>query len=274
MQSKPNKPVPNIQTLSAPFPFSMTNDWYQFATENHFWFQWRFAALNDLLKGEAPGQKILEIGCGNCVARGQFERSLGRPVHGCDLNRSAMELASTGLGDLYFYNIHDRRPEWKQHFDSILLLDTLEHIEDTKGFLESVRHHLKPGGQLIINVPAIQSLYAEYDRVAGHIKRYSITRLKQELSKAGFVPGKFHYWGFTLLPVLMMRSLMLRFTPKERIIASGLQPQSKLTEGILRGLMKLERTLIKWPPIGASLAGLARATDAPIPPVMVADKKK
>lgn len=256
-----SKPI--IHELSAPAPFAMTDDWYQFATQEHFWFQWRFAVLCDLLEKTPPGETILEIGCGNGVVRDQFEQKYQRPVHGCDLNLPALKLARRGMGELYFYNIHDRRPEWKGYFDTILILDTLEHIEDTRSFLESARYHLKPGGQLVINVPAMQWLYGVYDRIAGHVKRYNLRQLQSELNEAGFDVRSHHYWGFTVLPILGVRRFILPLISRDRVIERGFQPQSRLAEWTLRTLMKLERTLAKWPPIGASLAAVAKVKSAP-----------
>lgn len=258
---------PIIKELSAPAPFAMTDEWWQYARGDHFWFQWRFAALCDLLEKFPPGGQMLEIGCGNCVVRDQFEEKFNRPVHGCDLNLPALKLAKRGLGELYFYNIHDRKPEWKGRFDTILMLDTLEHIPDTKLFLESTRYMLKPGGQLVINVPAMQWLYSGYDRLNGHTKRYNIRRLRKELIEGGFQLQQHHYWGFTMLPVLAVRKMVLAFTPRDQIVARGFQPQSAMAEKVLRFLMACERKLLKWPPVGGSLSAIARAGDGPIPPI-------
>lgn len=252
--------TPAIQTLSPPAGFSMADDWYQFARTDHFWFQWRFAVLQRLLAGIDLGGQILEIGCGNCVARDQFEAALDRPVHGCDLNLAAMKLAGPGRGELYFYNIHDRRPEWRQAFDSILLLDTLEHIDDTRTFLESVRAHLKPGGLLVINVPALQALYSRYDAVAGHVKRYTVPVLADELAEAGFELMRTRYWGCTMLPVLAARAAALRLSRQEDVIKRGFQPASPLADRVLRSLMRLELASSAAPRLGASLAALARST--------------
>lgn len=251
---------PAIEMLSPPIGVSMADDWYQYANTGHFWFQWRFEVLRRLLRGIDLGDRILEIGCGNGISRDQFEAELDRPVHGCDLNLAAIRLAAPGRGRLYYYNIHDRRPEWRGAFDSILLLDTLEHIDDTRGFLDSVQSHLRPGGYLVINVPAIQSLYSRYDEVAGHIKRYSVPVLKDELGGAGLELVRWRYWGWTMMPVLAARAVMLSLSSREQVIRRGFDPGSPTADRILRGLMRVELASMSAPRVGASLSALARRT--------------
>ena len=65
-------------------------------------------------------------------------------------------------------------------------MDVLEHIEEPERFLRSVFFHLSPTGRLIINVPALQIFYSKYDTLVGHLRRYDINFLRQELELAGF----------------------------------------------------------------------------------------
>lgn len=235
----------------------MADDWYAYASSEHFWFQWRLAALRRLLAGIDPGERILEVGCGNGIARGQLEAHYDRPIDGCDLNLHALQLAEAGRGRLYLYNVHDRRPEWDGQFDTIFLLDTLEHIETPVPLLQSLGHHLRPKGLLVLNVPAVECLYSRYDQLAGHVRRYRLTTLATELEQAGFRLLRSAYWGLTLVPVVALRKLLVRFAAPERVIARGFQPSSRLADLVLRGLMHTERGLLKRPWIGTSLAVVA-----------------
>ncbi len=58
-------------------------------------------------------------------------------------------------------------------FDSIFSVHVLEHVEDDRGFIEDCLAMLKPGGKLIILVPALQWLYSDLDRKIGHYRRYN-----------------------------------------------------------------------------------------------------
>ena len=88
-----------IETFSEPQAVSMADEWFELATADHFWMQWRHRLLLRALK--RAGDRVrhaLEIGCGHGVARDMLERDLGIPVDGCDLNRRALETAKPGKG--------------------------------------------------------------------------------------------------------------------------------------------------------------------------------
>lgn len=66
-------------------------------------------------------------------------------------------------------------------YDTIIYLDVLEHIYDTKKEFIEINKRLKLGGKLIILVPAYNFLYNEFDSHVGHIKRYNKKLLKEEI---------------------------------------------------------------------------------------------
>jgi SAM-dependent methyltransferase len=72
------------------------------------------------------------------------------------------------------------------HFDSILCLNVLEHVADDKDALRRLRHQLRPGGRLLLLVPAHTFLYGGYDRAAGHERRYDRAPLRALLVQSGF----------------------------------------------------------------------------------------
>ncbi len=249
---------PPVEQLSAPSDYQMGEQWYAFAEAAHFWFQWRLAVMTRLLGPGPLTGPLLEVGCGNSVARRQVEEHYGVAVDGCDVNVGVLRQDPGSHGRVYVYDIHQRRVEWDARFGTVFLLDTLEHIPEPETFLESVAYHLRPGGQLVITVPALQTLYSRYDRAVGHVKRYTKRVLARELRAGGFVLERFSYWGLLLLPVGWLRKGMVRFLPEQRVVAAGIQPSSALTDAILRGLMRTELALWPHPAIGASIVAVAR----------------
>ena len=247
-----------IEFISSPSEYRMAEEWYEFATYDHFWMNWRFEILRNILPGDFCWGRTLEIGCGNGTARKQSEDHFGCTINGCDLNLAALRMAPPGRGKLYFYNIHERHPEFKGLFDTLLLLDVLEHIEAPLAFLESVGFHLKTGGTLIVNVPAVQAFYGLYDRIAGHAKRYNLNLLKKELQVKGFRIERSTYWGMSLLPFLLIRKLILPFYSRKRIIQNGFQPGSPLIDSVLKSFMRIECTILPKPPVGTSLMAITR----------------
>jgi SAM-dependent methyltransferase len=198
-----------ITYLSAPMPVSMGDWWFDIATTDHFWIRRRFDVMKRLADGVVRSAKSsAEIGCGNGLLQKDLEDGYGIPVAGFELNQLALDRNVSRISPLYCYNIHQRNAEFRGHFDLLFLFDVLEHIEDESGFLQSVKFHLSGGGKLLINVPAHQSFYSDYDRAAGHIRRYSIGQLAKVCEQNGLKMQASTYWGLPLVPLLLARKLM------------------------------------------------------------------
>jgi SAM-dependent methyltransferase len=246
-----------INYLSSPAEYSMADEWYEFATEDHFWMKWRFNVLQSIVpKGYSWGE-VLDIGCGNGIPRKQIERYYNCNVSGCDLNEHMLSQVSEGRGQVYFYNIHQREEKFRDYFETILLLDVLEHIKEPVAFLDSVSFHLRPNGKIIINLPAFQSLYSKYDRTVGHIKRYTIPLLRRELEQSGLILEDVMYWGASLVPLLLIRKFIMLFCKDKQVTKCGFQPPSSGINSLLLLFMKLERIVAARPFIGTSLLALA-----------------
>lgn len=255
----PNSRPDRILFLSEPATYSkMPNDWYEIAHPDHFWFRWRFDTIRRLLPADFFWGTILDVGCGNGILGKQILRYYGVTAIGCDLDQDQLISISSGYEQLYFYDIHQREAQLENHFSTILLMDVLEHIEDRARFLNSVSFHLSPCGRLIINVPALQIFYSHYDRLVGHLRRYSINSLKHEMESAGFQVESAGYWGMTLIPLLVIRKLLLYFTKDHDAIKLGFQPKSLFIARLLDQLRKLETGLFSLAPIGSSIILIAK----------------
>ena len=75
-------------------------------------------------------------------------------------------------------------------FDTIVCLNVLEHIEDDAGALARMYELLRPGGRLLLFVPADQSLFGTMDTAVGHHRRYSLDEVQEKLRRAGFAVEK------------------------------------------------------------------------------------
>ena len=198
-----------VAYLSASTPVSMGDWWFDIATSDHFWIRRRFEVMRRLADSVFRNSKrAAEIGCGNGLLQKDIEDCYGMPVAGFDLNEVALQKNVSRLSPLYCYDIHHRNPEFRAHFDLLLLFDVLEHIEDESGFLQSVNFHLADSGTLVINVPAHQFFYSDYDRAAGHIRRYSVSQLAKVAEQNGLKARAFTYWGLPLVPLLLVRKAM------------------------------------------------------------------
>lgn len=81
-------------------------------------------------------------------------------------------------------------------FDSVFALNVVEHIEDDKLALENCYKLLKPGGHVVILVPAYQSLYNRFDKELEHFRRYTKKTLKAVISSARFDIITKRYFNF------------------------------------------------------------------------------
>lgn len=198
-----------VSYLSASMPVSMGDWWFDVATSDHFWIRRRFQVMTRLADSLLSNcRSAAEIGCGNGLLQREIENRYRKPVTGFDLNVLALQKNVSRISPLYCYDIHQRNPEFRGHFDLLLLFDVLEHIEDESDFLQSVRFHLASSGVLLINVPAHQSLFSDYDRAAGHVRRYSINQLAKLAECNGLRIRFSTYWGLPLLPLLLLRKAM------------------------------------------------------------------
>ncbi|MBV9489519.1 MAG: class I SAM-dependent methyltransferase [Verrucomicrobia bacterium] len=224
-----------IEFISQPEPVSMADDWFAIANLDHFWIRRRFQVATRLLRGiNLKGCAIGEIGCGNGLVQRQFEERFGTPVDGHDLNLISLRQNVSRLSPLRCYNIFERRPEFRQRYDLLLLFDVLEHIEDDDAFLDAALDMLQPDGRLMVNVPALRSLFSAYDRAAGHVRRYSLPELADRLEKHGLVVEQATYWGLSLLPALWIRKRILAGVKPEQVIRRGFSPVNRVVnEGML-----------------------------------------
>jgi len=258
----------HVRLLSPVTAVEFPDEWYELNAKTHFWFDWRLRALRKVFS--ATGLRLdqplkgLDVGCGTGILREQLEAITAWSIDGFDLNLSALSRTQPGRGGTFYYNVFDQRPELLSQYDLVFLFDVIEHIEPTDGFLRAVIQHLKPGGLLIVNVPALELLRSGYDDAAGHYRRYDRPMLRAEVERYGFQICDMRYWGCTMVPVLYLRRMLLpRSTNSDKtaVIRRGFKVPGPFSHFILRTVMRLETLLLGKPPFGTSLMIAARKPD-------------
>jgi SAM-dependent methyltransferase len=180
--------------------------WFDVATADHFWIRRRFGVMQRLADGVLRNSKsAAEIGCGHGLLQKQIEDYYGIAVAGFDLNEFALRKNISRSSPLYCYDIFQRSQDFAARFDLLLLFDVLEHIEAEGEFLQAIKAHLIDSGVLLVNVPAHSFFYSDYDRAAGHIRRYSAEDLAKVALANGFKIRAITYWGLPLVPLLLAR---------------------------------------------------------------------
>lgn len=102
--------------------------------------------------------------------------------------------------------------------DVLVMLNVLEHIEDDASALKNAFKLLKPGGSLIIEVPAGQYLYDSYDAQLHHFRRYAASELRLKLEAVGFVVSRRSHLGFILFPFFAAVKLINKMRKKSQIV--------------------------------------------------------
>lgn len=96
-----------------------------------------------------------------------------------------------------------------EHFNTLLYIDVLEHIEDAAGELQRACDLLHSGGHLIIVVPAFQFLYSPFDKAIGHFRRYDRAMLGSQMP-ASLRPVRMRYLDSAGLLLSLGNKLLLR----------------------------------------------------------------
>lgn len=231
-----------INYLSESKKVSMADSWFEVATLQHFWVIRRFEVLKKLLgRGFYTDGPVGEVGCGHGLVQEQFREAYGFPVDGFELNEFALSQSVAKDQPRYIYDVYERRNEFKGKYRVIIMFDVIEHIEDEEGFLDAVLFHLATGGLLVVNVPALQFLFSNYDRAAGHVRRYSLPQLTSLGNRMALETVAGSYWGLPLLPLLAVRKLLLSFQSEEKeVINQGFKPPGLLANKFLFSLCAIE----------------------------------
>lgn len=99
-------------------------------------------------------------------------------------------------------------------FSALVAMNVLEHIEDHVGALRSAHRLLRPGGAVIMFVPAFNFAMSEFDRVVGHYRRYTVKSLHAAFLEAGLGVDSIHYVNAPGLLAWFMGMRLFRMTPK------------------------------------------------------------
>jgi len=177
--------------------------------ECHWWWLARRQILTRMLArlNLPPDAEILEAGCGTGGNLAMLSRF--GALYGMELDDSARQISiSRGFGQIQSGRLPDQVPFGDRQFDLVLLLDVLEHLDDDLGALKALRKRLKPGGQLLVTVPAFKFLWSHHDTSHHHKRRYRRKQLRGTVEEAGFKVNFVSYFNTVLFPLIASIRLM------------------------------------------------------------------
>ncbi len=183
--------------------------------KKHWWFKARREILEQVLK-ELPlsnNPKILEIGCGTGGNLSMLNNH--GSIAAVEMDEFAVDYAKNKFSNVKRGSLPNNIP-FKEKFDLICMFDVLEHIEEDKLSIQTLKKFLKPDGILLITVPAYQWLYGTHDKLLHHKRRYTLNQLESILSE--YTTLKKSYFNTFLFPLVILSRIIDKFTPSKNSI--------------------------------------------------------
>jgi SAM-dependent methyltransferase len=225
----------------------------------HPWWQARARLTLRLLADLQikPPAHVLDAGCGWGVTLEALEEA-GYAVSGLDQSLGALERLDRAGRRLIEADLNQAIPPRAPQFDAVLALDVIEHLDLDQLAVSNLGTIVRPGGSLIVSVPAVPELFGEFDTIQGHRRRYLPDDLRRAFGGSRLEVERIFWWARWLLPIVRRQRARQKARPGEspsavyaRYLKLGPRPLAwlatlafRLEEGAaLRGRLKIGTSL-------------------------------
>jgi SAM-dependent methyltransferase len=204
--------------------------------------------------------RVIDVGCGTGLTLREFTPP-ARQLVGCDFSPQALGLSRPrGLRDLLRADA-TRLPFRSDSADLVMALDVIEHLDDDAAALAEIARITRPGGRVLVHVPAFPMLWTDKDDLNHHRRRYRRAELDAVVANAGLCVHTLAYVNAAVFPLALARALVQRRQRRASApSAAALDPLYNLPDALNRlllAVMGLERRVQRWLPFGMSLVCLA-----------------
>lgn len=232
------------------------------AVEDQMWYFRALHAHVARVLGAHLGERaaVLDAGCGT---GGLIRRLAARwPAWrwtGLDSSPLAIELARERCGSSAEVCPGDvaKLPFGEAAFDAVVSADVLYQVDDDVAALREFYRVLRPGGVIVLNLPAYQWLWSYHDDAVQSRRRYARRELLAKLRAAGFAATHATHWNTLPFPLVVLRRKLLP-APHG---GSDVRFYPPLVEAAFNGMMGLERAWLRLAgplPFGSSILALAK----------------
>ena len=224
--------------------------WYYRALHRHV-----AAALGGAV---GPGTDVLDAGCGTGGLLRRLAAAAGDcRFQGLDFSPLACELARERTGLPVTLGSVLALPFGDTTFDAIVSCDVVCQVAEPERALAEFRRVLRPGGVLILTLPAYRWMYSYHDRQVGNLRRYSRGETASLLQGSGFRPLAMTYWNTLTFPLAVLRRKVFPAAEGE----SDVRLYPAAVEGTFDAMMRLEHRWLAAGnplPFGSTVLAVAR----------------
>ncbi len=227
-----------------------------------WWYRALHVRLADALAGVRG--RMLDAGCGTggllaCLRAARPDLALA----GVEWSGEAVQRAAQKSGAAVTRASIHALPFADVSFDGAVAADVLCHAAvDPAAALSELHRVLRPGGLLVVNMPAYAWLLSAHDRRVHNVRRWTAGGTTAALQQAGFVRVRARYWNGLLLPLMVLQRKLLA---RNAGAASDVAPFSPWLNATLHAITRLERCLPVPLPAGGSVLATAIRPPAPRP---------
>jgi SAM-dependent methyltransferase len=229
----------------------------------HWWFAGRRRILESFVRGivadlnlQGRPPRILDVGCGtgaNLELLAQFGEA-----EGVDVSEDALSFCRARGLEKVKRGAAEELPYPDASFDLVTGLDVVEHLDSDVAGLKEMHRVLKPGGRILLFVPAFMFLWGVQDDISHHRLRYTLKGLQRSVEEAGFKVERATYANISFFAPILLGRVLMRVT--------GFKPASEnninvsALNGLLGRILGAESHLLRRVnfPFGVSALCVAR----------------
>ncbi|MFA9289418.1 MAG: methyltransferase domain-containing protein [Weeksellaceae bacterium] len=212
----------------------------------------RISNLARFIATKLPGSGILlDVGAGSGLMMKLFKQR-GYDVAGIEYDPELVKRmhADPQLKKLDIKQGDITKLRGKEQYDIVVSNDVIEHIEDDRKALQNLWSYVKPGGMLVITVPAHSFLYSQRDRDWGHFRRYNKSELHEKMEALGGKMAFITFWNSLGFWVYLTMERLLHLKTHEKI-RYGKSKSTSVIKSVVEKILQIEEKT------GGTLLGLS-----------------